>query len=169
MLIAAFDPGNTGALGMLDTESEAVAAFDLPLITIGNRELIDPYALSATLREHRPDEIWIELVGARPGQGLSSTGKFLYSAGVLWGVAGALNIPVTFCTPQAWKKEAGLIGMDKEAGRQLALRLYPHAAPFLTRKKDHGRADAILIARYGATAPRKAPRKAQRKAKRVLH
>jgi hypothetical protein len=29
------------------------------------------------------------------------------------------------------------------------MRLLPGCAPYLTRAKDHGRADALLIARYG--------------------
>jgi hypothetical protein len=45
-----------------------------------------------------------------------------------------------------WK----LPGKDKESGRQEALQLFPAAHAALARKKDHSRAEATLIALYGA-------------------
>jgi crossover junction endodeoxyribonuclease RuvC len=50
-------------------------------------------------------------------------------------------------TPGVWKRHAGLIGKEKDASRELAARLYPQAT--LNLKKHHGRADALLLARYG--------------------
>jgi len=41
---------------------------------------------------------------------------------------------------------------DKEAGRQRALQLFPAAHALLAHKKDHGRAEAALIACYGIHA-----------------
>ena len=43
-----------------------------------------------------------------------------------------------------------LPGGDKESARQKALQLFPAAHAALARKKDHGRAEASLIALYGA-------------------
>lgn len=48
--------------------------------------------------------------------------------------------------PGVWKKEFKLNGKPKEASRLAAARLWPRAA--LDRKKDHGRAEALLIAEY---------------------
>lgn len=45
-----------------------------------------------------------------------------------------------------WKRRLGLIGQDKDVGRLLAIQRFPSAAHLLRRKKDHGRADALLIA-----------------------
>jgi len=67
--------------------------------------------------------------------------------GAIQGVVQTLGNPLHFVTPQKWKKAAGLIGADKDYARTKALQLYPDAD--LARKKDIGRADAILIARYG--------------------
>ena len=50
----------------------------------------------------------------------------------------------------AWKRTWQLPGKDKESGRQQALQLFPAAHAALARKKDHGRAEASLIALYGA-------------------
>jgi hypothetical protein len=51
--------------------------------------------------------------------------------------------------PSAWKKYWHLPGKDKEAARQRALPLFPAAHTLLARKRDHGRAEAALLALYG--------------------
>ena len=56
----------------------------------------------------------------------------------------AIDIPVTGVAAH------GLRGGEKESGRQRALQLFLAAHALLTRKKDHGRAEATLIALYGA-------------------
>lgn len=49
--------------------------------------------------------------------------------------------------PSTWKRRAGLPpGADKRASVSCAKRLLPDAAPFLTRIKDDGRAEALLLA-----------------------
>ena len=61
-------------------------------------------------------------------------------------MVGARGLPLELVTPQAWKKRFGL-NSDKEQARSKAIELYPNAS--LDRKKDHGRTEAILIARFG--------------------
>lgn len=61
---------------------------------------------------------------------------FLYSQG----------LPVLEVRPGVWKAEMGLLHCDKEDSRKLALRLFPLAD--IKRKKDHNRADAILLTEY---------------------
>jgi hypothetical protein len=60
------------------------------------------------------------------------------------------NIPVEIVEPSVWKRFWRLPGKDKESARQKALQLFPAAHAALARKKDHGRAEASLIALYGA-------------------
>jgi crossover junction endodeoxyribonuclease RuvC len=48
--------------------------------------------------------------------------------------------------PTVWKKAMGLAGKDKEAARLKACGLFPHAG--LSLKKDHNRAEALLLADY---------------------
>ena len=69
--------------------------------------------------------------------------------GILKGVIAALEIPYTLVTPQKWKKHFGL-SKEKDHSRLLATRLYPNMADKFIRKKDDGRAEAILIAKYGS-------------------
>ena len=47
--------------------------------------------------------------------------------------------------PASWKRRFGLTGQDKDAARLLAIQRFPAAALQLQRKKDNGRADALLI------------------------
>ncbi|MCF7992243.1 MAG: hypothetical protein K9M02_17525 [Thiohalocapsa sp.] len=72
------------------------------------------------------------------------------AAGVAEGVIGALALPMVLVTPQTWKRRARLLGKDKDAGRALALGLFPEVAADLARKRDQGRADALLLAYFGA-------------------
>jgi len=57
---------------------------------------------------------------------------------------------VEIVEPSAWRRHWHLPGKDKESGRQKALQLFPDAHAALARKRDHGRAEATLIALYYA-------------------
>jgi hypothetical protein len=60
------------------------------------------------------------------------------------------RIPYHLVTPGKWKNHFKL-DRDKEKSRALAIQYWPGCG-FFERKKDHGRAEAALIARYGAEA-----------------
>jgi hypothetical protein len=78
----------------------------------------------------------------------SSTFKYGVAYGALRTVVALCNIPYRLVTPGKWKNHFGL-DSDKEKSRALALQFWPGCG-FFSRKKDHGRAEAALIARYGA-------------------
>ena len=84
-----------------------------------------------------------------PGQGVTSVFSFGRSLGAIEGVLSALGIPYSLVHSTRWKKAAGLTGKDKDAARAKVIREHPEIADQLTRKKDVGRADAILLAEYG--------------------
>jgi crossover junction endodeoxyribonuclease RuvC len=71
------------------------------------------------------------------------------SFGLVRGVVASLGLPSTLVTPQRWKRSQGLTGRDKDAARTVAIARFPEIRHMLQRKKDCGRADAILIAAYG--------------------
>lgn len=147
MIIAGIDPGVSGAIAILDG-TELIATEDMPVLsTKTNKRMVNAAELADIIRHHRPTEVKLEQVGARPGQGVTSMFNFGQSYGVAQGVVAALGIPLTLVPPQVWKRRAGLGGADKDYARTKAQLLYPSAD--LARKKDIGRADAILIARYG--------------------
>ena len=151
-MIIGIDPGQTGALAFYDS-GKIVAVVDMPVMarTHGKGQQVDPYALATLIMANRGHlgEAVMEQVSAMPGQGVSSTFNFGESAGIVKGVLGALQIPLRMVTPQKWKKNAGIAGKDKDAARTLAIQQHPEVADQLTRKKDVGRADAILIAYFG--------------------
>lgn len=82
-----------------------------------------------------------------PGQGVTSMFNFGQGYGVIKGVLAGIGVPYKDATPQKWKKACGLIGSDKDAARLLAIELFPDAELHL--KKHGGRADALLIAKFG--------------------
>ena len=60
----------------------------------------------------------------------------------------ALALSHDVVQPASWKRHAGIPpGANKRASIATAVRLMPDAAPHLTRIKDDGRAEALLLAR----------------------
>jgi hypothetical protein len=143
--ILGIDPGLSGALAFyFPHEPNLIGAEDVPVA--GNE--IDAATLTRRLEQMRRTMAVIEMVNAMPKQGVSSTFKFGQAYGTVRGVVTAMGIPVHLVTPAMWKRHFRL-DADKERARALALRLWPTSAHF-GRKKDHGRAEAALIARYGS-------------------
>ncbi len=93
--------------------------------------------------------------GGSHGNTMHSQGSLMRSRGIVEAVADIGCWQLVTVRPQEWKKHYGLIRKDgetpdacKERGRELALTLYPALASHLKRKKDHNRADAVLLARW---------------------
>lgn len=91
---------------------------------------------------------YVERVNAMPKQGVTSMFSFGMSYGVIIGVLAALRIPYTLVTPQKWRKYHD-VRPGKDGSRLRASELLPDSASHFSRVKDHGRADAALIAMYG--------------------
>jgi len=143
--ILAIDPGLTGALAFLFPAHDAITAEDMPVVS-GD---IDPATLVARIAQMRPDMAIVEHVASRPGQGVASVFKFGCGFGMVRGVIAASGVPLHLVSPAKWKRHFCL-DADKEKSRALALRLWPTRADLFGRKKDHGRAEAALLARYAA-------------------
>ena len=144
--IMGVDPGLSGAIAFyFPSYPKVITAEDAPCV--GKR--IDAATLAERVRQMAPDLAVIELVAAMPGQGVSSMFRFGQAFGTVIGVVTACGVPVEFVTPGKWKKHFGL-DADKENARAKALAAWPDNAGVFSRKKDHGRAEAALIARYAA-------------------
>jgi crossover junction endodeoxyribonuclease RuvC len=87
----------------------------------------------------------IEKVNAFPAQGVSSSFRFGMGYGIIHGVLAALAVQRVDVAPGLWKRHFRL-GPDKEQARALALRRFPMLALPLGRKRDAGRAEAVLMA-----------------------
>ena len=119
----------------------------LVVVGEGTKRMVSPALFADIIRRHQPASACMELVGSRPLQGLSSTFRFGKSVGLIEGCIAALQIPVAHVTPQVWRRHFGLIGRDKELSRAKAISLWPDLASiYFSRKKDHGKAEAALIA-----------------------
>lgn len=143
--ILGIDPGLSGAIAFYwPSEPNLVTAEDVPVV--GSE--IDAATLAQRIGQMCPTMAVIETVGAMPRQGVSSMFRFGMAAGVVRGIVSALGVPTHLVAPTVWKRHFRL-SKDKEEARALALRLWPQAECF-SRKKHHGRAEAALLARYGA-------------------
>lgn len=144
--ILGIDPGVSGAIAFyFPGTPDRIAVDDVP---VAGGEISAPH-LASVIRRYSPSMAVIEKVNAFPGQGVSSVFNFGRSYGDVRGVVGALNIPLHFVSPQKWKKHFGLTS-DKDLSRMLAIRMFPSVAEHFKLKKHDGRAEAALIALYGA-------------------
>lgn len=152
MRIIGIDPGVSGAAALITETGAMLEIMDMPTVLANkssNRQMVSAYALAAGLRDwmtqHGPCVAITENVNTMPEQGIASSGAFMKSYGIILGVVAALGISIEIVSPQRWKKHFSL-GRDKDASRELALRMFP-AAP-LNLKKHHNRAEALLLAKY---------------------
>lgn len=143
--IMGVDPGASGAIAFYYTDNiHVISAYDVPIV---GKE-INASALAEIIKTHSPELAVVEIVHSMPKQGVSSSFNFGVAYGVAKGVIGALNVRRVDVSPTKWKKYFGL-SADKEEARSLAIRHWPRSDHF-RRKKDHGRAEAALLALYGA-------------------
>lgn len=147
------DPGKKGALAFLDPVSMDLTCIDMPLSkTPTGKDEIDIRALAEILRiplGYNRNIAVIEKVASRPTDG--HVGAFGFGLGY-----GALRMGIIghgyedrYVTPPVWKKHFRL-SKDKGVSRAYAQTRFPSYAHLFARIKDDGRAEAALIALYGA-------------------
>lgn len=153
-LTLGIDPGQTGCIAAL-ADGKPAGFIDMPtLARKAGGEQIDPLSLGDQLRSligmHPGAYVYavIEAVSALPKQGSSSGFRFGQSDGMVRGVIGALRIPLIEVPAATWKRYLRLTGQEKDAARTMAIQRYPEVANLLARKKDIGRADALMIATW---------------------
>ena len=149
--ILGVDVGIRGGLAIVAADTNGAAprlvdAIDIPVAGVGAKERVDVLAVRDWVMRHAPQHALIERAQAMPKQGASSGFKYGRATGALEAVIACCAIPVTIVEPSAWKKFHGLRQADKEESRMRALQLFPTAHALLARKRDHGRAEAALIA-----------------------
>lgn len=155
-LIIGIDPGLDGAIALISAEDNGLFAVEeMPTVTIKvgtkMKRVVSAPALAELIRSWdltMVEMAVVEKVGAMPGQGVTSMFGFGKSAGIVEGVLAGLGVPYTLVTPQAWGKRA-CKGQGKDASRKRVMELYPSQAKLFSRVKDDGRAEAVLIARFG--------------------
>ena len=165
------DVGLTGAIALVDaTGLKDLRDMPVMLKSTGTvRGQVNAAALAELLREltagHDKQEymVTIEVIRAMPSQGSASTFSLGHTCGIIEGVVSTLGLPHKVIAPAVWKNHFGIRAEKTEKGdtkakarakeaakemaRALAQRFYPSAP--LARKKDHNRAESLLLARYG--------------------
>jgi crossover junction endodeoxyribonuclease RuvC len=149
VIIWGIDIGIHGALTMFDVSNGVLEIHDMPIVERNGKKLVSGHLVANILRTHH-GTVWIERVGARPGQGVSSMFSFGRSAGIVEGVAIALDMPINLVTPQAWQRKC-LVQSGKDGSRSRAMEIFPAYSQSFARKSDDGRSDSALIAYYGLT------------------
>jgi Holliday junction resolvasome RuvABC endonuclease subunit len=154
-MLIGVDPGINGAAAALCPKRGIVDAIDLPTIDDGKRREVDPWKLGQWMTVWHPKRIVIENVHSMPREGVVSAFRFGMAVGAIRTVARVLlRAEPEYVEPMVWKAYFKLIGGDKEASRQLAMTLFPNPGyHLLTRKKDHQRAEAMLIAWWAVRPP----------------
>jgi crossover junction endodeoxyribonuclease RuvC len=154
MIILGIDPGLSGAIAIYNIYTEELVVMDMPTVEMTrngkHKREVSPALVADVIAGKGAVRAYMERVSAMPGQGVSSMFSFGRSAGVVEGVLAAYEIPVTLVTPQAWMKAMG-VRAGKDGSRERAMQLFPAYSTLFARKKDDGRSDAALIAKYGAT------------------
>jgi crossover junction endodeoxyribonuclease RuvC len=145
------DVGLAGACAVVGLEANGphvIAVTDMPVVGVGARRRVDAIALQEWLLETGPNHAIVEAAQAFPRQGTASIFRYGRAAGVAEGVIAACGISIEYVSPAQWKR-AFHLSADKEASRALAIARFPSAHEFFQRKRDHGAAEACLLALYG--------------------
>lgn len=151
MRIVAFDPGRIASYAILRTQTPH-------LIEVGELDLIGSGRLRRPCPVHirelmgGTDCAIIEEVGARPDQGASAVFTFGMCVGTILGAVSAAGVPIELVSPQKWKAASRLGGLAREAAkdaaRAYATELWPDQKGPFRVKKNHGLAEAALMARW---------------------
>ena len=143
------DPGLGGAVAYI--YGDHVEVWDMPVVPrrTGKGREVCAALLHNLVNEIPTVHAYVERVSAMPGQGVTSMFSLGRSLGIVEATLACCEFSYVLVTPSVWKRRAGLIGKPKDASRTLAIQMYPQLADQLKRKKDVGRADALLIAHFG--------------------
>jgi crossover junction endodeoxyribonuclease RuvC len=154
--VLGIDPGIAGAVAVIEivdgidgTAPKFVDVIDIPVLGTAAKTRVDAIGLRNWVETHHPDFAGVERAGSMPRQGVASAFKYGRAAGVIEAVVACCGIPMVLVEPSKWKR-AFHLNADKEASRQLAIQLFPHAHDQLALKKHHQRAEAMLIALFTA-------------------
>lgn len=157
-MLIAIDPGIRGALAFFGTNGR-VAVHDMPTrIKPGNTKIrneIDPKALQALLRRIcGADEkglVVMENLNTFAGGSVQTMGSLEATKAVICTVCELSGFDIAFVSPKTWQGFYGIkrtpSSDTKEQSLKLARELF--GMEYCPLQKHDGRADALLIGRYG--------------------
>ena len=152
-VICGIDPGFSGGVAFIFGDGKA-EVHDMPIFELDGRREIDVRELYQIVSERSPGLSALERNSARRGQGMGSTWRFAEGSGAARAVLEVISDRVMAPTPAAWKASLGL-GSDKLEALQMAREIFPDLAKDrLSRKRDDGRAEALLLAEFARRSVR---------------
>ncbi|MFK3941969.1 hypothetical protein ACI2KC_09810 [Pseudomonas monteilii] len=153
--ILGIDPGLSGGLSIIDERFNLIACIPMPTIKFdGKKRRVDPRPVFDFIDLHRPELAIVELVGARPGQGVVSMFNFGDSFGAVRAVAECLCPEVRYSRPQEWRGHQSLTGLSKEQIAEVAFEVF-QAEQIYGKPRGGKRAvrdgisDSLMIAKFG--------------------
>ncbi|KAF9594149.1 hypothetical protein IFM89_028403 [Coptis chinensis] len=158
--VIGIDPDVSGALALLKTDESGCSAqvFDNPhvQILVGKRvrRRLDANSIVQMLQSFNAPlgtTAYLEQSIPFPQDGKQGWWSGGFGYGMWIGILVASGFSVVPVTSLLWKNHFQLSGsrLTKDDSRTAASTLFPSLSSLLTRKKDHGRAEALLIAAYG--------------------
>jgi len=135
-------------VGFVHADGGFHSVHDMPIqMTTTGRRAVDFAALAEILREHKPAFTLVERVGSRPNEGAVGAFSFGMSYGGIIAVLAVLALPHGVIQPATWKRRAGIpAGAPKGVSVAVCKQVLPTTASRLTRIKDDGRAESLLLA-----------------------
>lgn len=143
--VVGIDPGITGALALWQLGT-LHAMRDMPVFD----GRADGREIAELLQEWDPHEVFLEWTQPMPKNGSIASYSLGLNSGIVIGAVQSMELPLHRVRPAAWKLKMGLRGKNKAASRGLATELFPQFAHEFRLVKHDGRAEAALIARFGA-------------------
>lgn len=149
------DPGLSGAVAMINNEKQEV--FNTPTVqttvskkTKNRYDSLGMFFILESIVYNNSNimGVALEKVHAMPGQGVTSMFSMGEGFGIWKGIVASLQLPMHLVPPQTWKKAIVGTGKDKGASRLKAIELFPDMHEYLKLKKDHDKAEALLLAEY---------------------
>lgn len=172
MIIVGIDPGQQGALAMIDTKKKKEWIIDMPLLPEKDIDAKELFQMFQGIKHSSGLYVVIEKAQSMPGQ--SSVAMFNYGGGyhTILAVLRILDIPFEEVRSNKWKVEFGLSGLKlkkdksvkltkeeknaakkqrKEMAVKIAMQMFPklkHEFATERGKLLDGRAEALLIAEW---------------------
>lgn len=112
--ILGVDPGKSGGLSIIDEQLNLIATYPMPTVKIDGKDKVCPKGIQEILSKYDIELAVVELVGARPGQGVVSMFSFGDSYGVARALAELHAARVIYARPQEWRGFQSLTGLSKE-------------------------------------------------------
>ncbi len=152
------DLGLTGAISLIDRYGAVLACHDMPTYpVVVNKKKRNKLAIESCVmfvRQAIDSGAGVLVIEDVHAMGGSTGNNAAFSLGgaraTFETVCVMLDLPCVAVLPTTWKRHYDLLKTEKEVSIERAKNVIENSHKYLTRKKDHGRAESMLIAKYWA-------------------